>query len=147
LVERLGGLKVGDPMEDGTEIGPLAKRESLAVLSDQLADAMKGGASVFHGPMSPPGKGFFFRPALVTQVTSEMMIMKEEVFGPILPVAVVTDDEAAIALADSTNFGLGASVWSLDLHRAERMARALQVGAVEEHLGKWMKVQKDLGIV
>lgn len=130
MVGALGKLKIGDPMEEDTDIGPLAKKEFVEVLSDQLADALNRGAKVFLGPEPPSGSGFFFRPVVVTQVTPDMRIMKEEVFGPILPVAVAKDHEEAVALANSTSFGLGASIWTRDLGRAEHLARALRVGTV-----------------
>jgi succinate-semialdehyde dehydrogenase / glutarate-semialdehyde dehydrogenase len=130
LEREFNTMKIGDPMDPVTTLGPLAKQEFVGVLSGQLEDAEKKGGRVFHGPPTPPGKGFFFRPALVTHVRPDMRVVTEEVFGPILPVLVAEDEARLVEMANATAYGLGASIWTRDLARAERLARELEAGFV-----------------
>jgi succinate-semialdehyde dehydrogenase/glutarate-semialdehyde dehydrogenase len=123
-------IRIGDPMDSSTEIGPLAKREIAETLSEQLADAQQKGARVVYGPAPPEGKGFFFRPAIVYDVQQDMRIAAEEVFGPILPVLVAETEEKIIELANDSSYGLGATIWTKDLTKAERLAREIEAGFV-----------------
>lgn len=82
------------------------------------------------GQEPPRGKGYFFRPAVVTNVTPDMKLLGEEVFGPILPIVVAGDEDEIVRIANATEYGLGASVWSRDLGRAEAMARRIVAGCV-----------------
>ncbi len=129
LIRQFKSLKVGDPMDEATQIGPLAKKEFAEALGKQLEDARKKGAEIVLGP-EPPRNGFFFRPAAVLKARPEMAVMSEEVFGPIAPVMAVATEEEAVKIANSTEFGLGASVWSRDLKRAESVARRMDAGFV-----------------
>jgi len=130
LEREVKGVKIGNPMESSTTIGPLAKQEFVEVLSGQLEDAKRKGARVVYGPPPPSGKGFFFRPAIVSQVEKDMRIVAEEVFGPILPVLVAQSEEDLVEMANATPYGLGASIWTRDLDRGERIARKLEAGFV-----------------
>ena len=129
FIERLTALKVGDPMDEATDVGPLAKREILGSLNSQLADAKSKGAEVVQAGHSFT-KGFFFAPCAVFGPTKDMKVLTEEVFGPIAPVITVKDEDEAVRVANDTVYGLGASVWSRDLERAERLARRVQAGFV-----------------
>ncbi len=129
MTDVLKGLTIGDPMDKAVFMGPLARKEFVGALKEQLDDAARGGARIILGPEPPKGRGFFLRPAIVTDVSPDMRVMTEEVFGPVAPV-IAADDEEMIRLANSTEFGLGASVWSKDLARAASMARRLEVGFV-----------------
>ncbi|MFZ2446652.1 MAG: NAD-dependent succinate-semialdehyde dehydrogenase [Syntrophobacteraceae bacterium] len=122
-------LKIGDPMDEETDIGPLAKEEFLKDLAVQLDDAEKKGAVVHRGP-EPPDKGFFFRPVVLTDVKPGMKVVGEEVFGPIAPIITVKSEEEMVRIANDTEFGLGASIWSRDKDRAERIAREIATGFV-----------------
>ncbi len=130
LERELKTVKIGDPMDPATTIGPLAKREFVGVLSGQLEDAERKGARVVYGPDPPPGNGFFFRPSIVTKVRPDMRIVTEEVFGPILPVLVVESEADLVQMANASAYGLGASIWTRDLARAEKLARELESGFV-----------------
>lgn len=130
LERELKTVKIGDPMDPATTIGPLAKREFVGVLSGQLEDAERKGARVVYGPDPPPGNGFFFRPSIVTKVRPDMRIVTEEVFGPILPVLVVESEADLVKMANASSYGLGASIWTRDLARAEKLARELEAGFV-----------------
>ena len=123
-------LRIGDPMDSSTEIGPLAKPEIVETLSEQLADAQQKGAHVVYGPVPPTGEGFFFRPAIVYDVQQDMRIVAEEVFGPILPVLVAETEEKIIEMANDSSYGLGATIWTKDLTKAERLAKEIGAGFV-----------------
>jgi acyl-CoA reductase-like NAD-dependent aldehyde dehydrogenase len=127
-------LRIGDPMSWDTEIGPMVSREQFETVSELVDDALAAGASrLCGGPAaSPAGSelGRFYAPTVLTGVTHQMRLMQEEIFGPVLPVVVVDSEDEAVALANDSRFGLGASVWSDDRGRAERIAAELQTGMV-----------------
>ena len=129
FLARLMELKVGDPMDETTDIGPVAKREVLDTLNEQLSDAKAKGAEI-HQAGHVFDMGLFFLPCAVFNPTKEMRILTEEVFGPIAPVITVKDEDEAIRAANDTGFGLGASIWSRDQKRADRLARRLDAGFV-----------------
>jgi acyl-CoA reductase-like NAD-dependent aldehyde dehydrogenase len=134
VVHRAQRLRLGDPMEWETEIGPLVSAEQFEVVRELVEDAVSSGAELLcGGPAdSPPGAeaGCFYAPAVLTGVTHEMRIMREEIFGPVLPVVVVDSEDEAVRLANDSQFGLGASVWTADRRKAERMATELEAGMV-----------------
>lgn len=122
-------LKVGDPMDEETDIGPVAKKEFVGDLEKILEDAKKKGAEpIICGKDCE--RGFFFRPALIPSASLEMEACNVEVFGPIAPLITVKDDDEAIKIANSTEFGLGAEVWSGNLDRAEKLAKRIKSGFV-----------------
>lgn len=129
FLARLGELKIGDPMDETTEIGPMARQEILDTLRGQLRDAKDRGAEILQAGHSS-STGLFFPPTAVFNTRPDMRILTEEVFGPIAPVIVVRDEDEAIRVANSTQYGLGASIWSRDLERAERLARRIEAGCV-----------------
>lgn len=126
---RLKELKIGDPMDETTDVGPLAKKEILDTLKEQLRDAREKGAEVMQLEYSSP-KGFFFAPAVIYYPKDNMKVLQEEVFGGIAPIIVVQSEEEAIRIANDTEYGLGASVWSGDIERAERIASQIETGFV-----------------
>ncbi len=125
----LNGLKVGDPMDEATDVGPVAKREILDSLNEQIRDASDKGADVVRVEHSFT-KGLFFSPCAVYNPRPGMKVLSEEVFGPIAPVITVGDEDEAVRTANDTEFGLGASVWSRDLERAERLALKIEAGSI-----------------
>jgi acyl-CoA reductase-like NAD-dependent aldehyde dehydrogenase len=126
-------LRVGDPMSWDTEIGPMTSEEQFSIVRELVDDAVAAGA-VLHcgGAMEAPAglAGRFYAPAVLTGVTPEMRIMREEIFGPVLPIVTVDSEEEAVALANDSDFGLGASVWTADRSRGERIAARLEAGMV-----------------
>ncbi len=126
-------LRVGDPDSWDTEIGPMVSREQFEIVSELVDDAVVAGATLeCGGPVDPPAglSGSFYAPAVLTGVTHEMRIMREEIFGPVLPIVVVDSEDEAVALANDSVFGLGASVWTSDRGRGERIAREVESGMV-----------------
>ena len=125
-------LAVGDPESWDTEIGPMVSPEQAAIVTDLVDDAIAAGAErVCGGPVDVAGSpGSHIAPTVLTGVTHEMRIMREEIFGPVLPVVVVEDEEEALRLANDSEFGLGASIWTRDRAKGERMARRVRSGMV-----------------
>jgi succinate-semialdehyde dehydrogenase/glutarate-semialdehyde dehydrogenase len=121
-------LRTGDPLDEQTQVGAIVNREALEDLERQLRQSVEMGARVIAGGERLGSKGFFLAPTVVTDVTSDMPVAREEVFGPIAPILVVEDEDEAVALANDSEFGLGASVWTRDPERGERVARRLEAG-------------------
>jgi len=126
---RLREIKIGDPMDESNDLGPLARPDIVNCLNEQLKDAREKGAEIMQ-PGHSFSKGFFFAPCAVYNATKDMKVLTEEVFGPIAPVIVVKDEDEAVRLANDTEYGLGASIWGRNIERAERIAARLEVGTV-----------------
>jgi acyl-CoA reductase-like NAD-dependent aldehyde dehydrogenase len=126
VVEGAQKLRLGDPMEWTTEIGPMVSREQLEAVRELVDDAVANGATLHCGGAEEP----FFRPAVLTDVTHDMRLMREEIFGPVVPIVTVDSEDEAIALANDSDFGLGASVWTMNRAKGERIARRVQAGMV-----------------
>jgi acyl-CoA reductase-like NAD-dependent aldehyde dehydrogenase len=139
LVTAAGALRVGDPADARTDVGPLASPRRLAHVRALVDDAIAQGATLrCGGPVSPPGcdAGSFYAPAVITGVTHEMALMREPLEGPVLAVMAVDSVGEAIALANDSDYALGASVWTADRYQAMRIARELHAGMVwcNDHL-------------
>ena len=133
LVRGAKALRVGDPLEWTTEVGPMASRERFGLVRELVEDAVARGAELrCGGPVQPGGapEADFYSPAVLTAVTHDMRIMREEILGPVLAVVTVDSEDEAIARANDSQFGLGASVWTLDRARGDRIARRLDAGMV-----------------
>ena len=131
-------LRVGDPRETDTAIGPLVGRERLERVVELVDEAVAGGATLHcGGPVTPAGMtGAFFAPAVLTDVDPASRLAREEVPGPVLAITAVDTEEEAIARANDSALGLGASVWTADRYKGARIARELRVGMVwmNDHL-------------
>ena len=132
LVEGASRLRVGDPLSWDVDVGPMVSGEQFEIVRELVDDAVANGATLeCGGPVEVDGmSGRFFAPAVLTGVTHEMRIMREETFGPVVPVMTVEDEEEAIALANDSEFGLGASVWTADREKGRRIARRVEAGSV-----------------
>jgi succinate-semialdehyde dehydrogenase / glutarate-semialdehyde dehydrogenase len=130
FVERMKALRVGDPLDETTDIGPLANEQGLNDVDELMADAVGKGARVLCGGQRIDGRGYFYPPTVVTDITSEMRMYHEEVFGPVAQLYRVDDADEAVALANATEFGLGSNVWTRDAAEQERFMSALDAGAV-----------------
>lgn len=134
LMERVRTIKIGDPLALDTEMGPIANEPQYAKVQSYVDIARGEGAEMLHGGRRPSqselAAGLYFEPTIFTNVRPEMRIAREEVFGPVLALIPFDSDEEAIAIANDTPFGLAAGVWTKDLGRAHRMARALRAGTV-----------------
>jgi len=130
FVQKAEKLKVGDPLSDDTDIGPLASASGLNKIDSQVKEAVKGGAVVLTGGERIGEKGYFYRPTVLKNVNPKMEIAQEEVFGPVAPIIVAGDEVEAIQLANDSEYGLGASIWTQDLDKAERLSSSVDSGIV-----------------
>ncbi|MCS6768035.1 MAG: NAD-dependent succinate-semialdehyde dehydrogenase [Candidatus Nitrosocaldus sp.] len=123
-------MRVGDPMHDDTDLGPVVNRHALEYIDGIVRETVMEGGEVLVGGERVGSKGYYYAPTLITKVKEGMRIVREEVFGPVAPIMIVDDEREAIRLANDSEFGLGASVWTTDLDRAERLARSIEAGLV-----------------
>jgi succinate-semialdehyde dehydrogenase/glutarate-semialdehyde dehydrogenase len=130
FVEEVKALPVGDPCQDGIKIGPLARADLRATLHDQVTRSIAAGARLKLGGVMPQGTGFFYPLTILDHVAPGMAAFDEETFGPAAAIVRAKDEDQAIALANQTEFGLGAAIWSRDLTRARTIARRIEAGAV-----------------
>ena len=130
-------IRVGNPLETGTDVGPLAVPAQLDIVEDHIQDAKEKGAHILVGGEKVKDvPGYFFKPTVLTQVDHSMKIMTEETFGPILPILTVSDVEEAVNLANDSDYGLTASVWTRNKKLASQLSKRLHVGSVtiNDHL-------------
>jgi succinate-semialdehyde dehydrogenase/glutarate-semialdehyde dehydrogenase len=130
FVDRMSARVVGDPMADGTDVGPLASEQQLDDIEKLVADAVAKGAKALCGGAAPDGPGFYYPPTVLAGITPEMRVHGEEVFGPVATLYRVPDIDAAIELANGTEFGLGANAWTNDEAERARFTRDLAAGMV-----------------
>ena len=130
FVEAVAALKVGDPMERETNVGPLARADLVDELDRQVRESVVMGARVAVGGGRLDRTGYYFQPTVLTDVTQKMPVFKEETFGPVAAVVTVRNDEDAIDVANDTDFGLGASLWTADAVRGRRLAARIEAGSV-----------------
>ncbi|MCW2652751.1 MAG: hypothetical protein JWR32_3727 [Mycobacterium sp.] len=131
IVARAATIKLGDPKDPATEMGPVSNRPQYEKVLSHFASAREQGAVVAYGgePVAEFG-GYFVKPTVLTGVDPTMRAVAEEIFGPVLAVMTFTDEDEAIAAANATEFGLAGAVWTKDVHRAHRVAAKLRAGTV-----------------
>ena len=130
FIKKTSQLNVGDPQSMDTDIGPISNKDGFENISEIVEDAKDNGAEILHGGDKIDGDGFFYKPTIISKVKPNMRIAKEETFGPVAPITIVENEKEAIKLANNTEFGLGASIWTKDLTKAERMSRQIESGIV-----------------
>jgi succinate-semialdehyde dehydrogenase/glutarate-semialdehyde dehydrogenase len=122
--------KLGDPFDPETTVGPLSSQTAADLLQEQYQDALDKGATVLVSGGRVDGPGAFFAPAVITGITPQMRVYLEEAFGPLAMIYRVPDADAAVALANDSNYGLGGTVFGEDLDEARRVAGRLDTGGV-----------------
>jgi succinate-semialdehyde dehydrogenase/glutarate-semialdehyde dehydrogenase len=130
FVERMKTLRVGDPMEESTEVGPLATADILNILKDQVEKSVESGARVLTGGHKLDRAGNFYQPTVLTDIPRNSPAYREELFGPVALLFRVRDTAEAIALANDTDFGLGSSVWTTDDRERLRFIEDIEAGMV-----------------
>ena len=128
LKTRVEALKLGDPMDDATQIGPMARLDLRDNLHRQITESIAQGAIAVTGCKPVEREGFFYQPSILDRVTAEVCAYHEELFGPVAIVIRAANEEDALNIANETRFGLGSSIWSKDLARAEQLATHIQAG-------------------
>ena len=130
FVEETAKLRIGDPLRYETRVGPMARADLRAALDRQVKGSVDMGARILSGGRPLEGRGYFYAPTIVTNVTPEMPMFREETFGPAAAVIHARDTEHALELANDSRFGLGGNLWTRDIERARKLARRLESGAV-----------------
>jgi succinate-semialdehyde dehydrogenase/glutarate-semialdehyde dehydrogenase len=129
--EKTKQLRVGNGMDSHTDVGPMIQERQVCIVEAHVEDAKGRGARILAGGMRLPELGVnFYAPTVLADVTQDMRIMREETFGPVLPVMACADDDEAVRLANDSEYGLAASVWTRDRKRGERLARRIHAGTV-----------------
>ena len=130
IIKILDNMKLDDPSNTTTQIGPLARKDILSDLKIQLEDALKKGAKLRYQMSDVPSNGYFFPPSIVDDVNPSMDIYYNETFGPLFTIFSYTDEKEAINIANDTKYGLGGSIWSQNIKNAEKMAHQIYTGAI-----------------
>ncbi|HJX42714.1 MAG TPA: aldehyde dehydrogenase family protein, partial [Geodermatophilus sp.] len=130
FAEAVAELRVGDPTDPTTTIGPMARADLVDALQGQVRRSVAAGATVLAGGARLDRRGAWFAPTVLADVTPDMPVMAEETFGPVAAVVAVADDDEAVHIANDTRYGLAASVWSADVDRALSVGRRITSGAL-----------------
>ncbi|WP_333852352.1 NAD-dependent succinate-semialdehyde dehydrogenase [Leclercia sp.] len=128
--EAFRAIKIGDPLDEGTRLGPLSSKEALETLTKQVDEAVKNGATLHYGGKPVQREGSFFEPTILTNITRDNPAYFEEFFGPVAQIYVVKNDDEAVKLANDSHYGLGGAVFSKDIDRAKKMASKIETGMV-----------------
>jgi succinate-semialdehyde dehydrogenase/glutarate-semialdehyde dehydrogenase len=123
-------MKVGRGTEEGVEVGPLIDADQRGKVAELVEDAAGKGGQIVVGGQERDGAGYFFDPTVIGDVPADARLLKEEIFGPVAPVIGFDDEEAAVAAANDTEFGLVSYVYTSDLKRAVRVCEALETGMI-----------------
>ncbi|WP_338757239.1 NAD-dependent succinate-semialdehyde dehydrogenase [Nocardia vulneris] len=145
LTDRMRALKIGAGDSDGVQVGPLISAKQRSTVSELVQDATDKGAQVATGGASLPGAGYFYAPTVLTEVPPTARILREEVFGPVAAITGFADEDAAIAAANDTEYGLAAYLYTTDLDRALRVAERLEAGMVGINRGVVSDVAAPFG--
>ncbi|HEY9792150.1 MAG TPA: aldehyde dehydrogenase family protein [Candidatus Obscuribacterales bacterium] len=144
LVEHTRALRLGDGLSEETDIGPLIDESQALRVEEQVQDSIaRGGRLAIGGKTRFDLGGFFFEPTIIDDAQAGMRIVDEEIFGPVLPVIGVVDEQEAIRLANESSLGLGASVWTQDTEKGERIAREIHAGMVWINDGLYSHIAPD----
>ena len=130
FVQKTEKLKVGDPLSDETDLGPVVNSKSLENMEGTVDRTIKSGAELLTGGERAYSPGYFLRPTIFKNVLPSMEIAQEEVFGPIAPIITAENEEEAMRIANDSKFGLGASIWTQDLEKAEKLSETVETGIV-----------------
>lgn len=130
LTQKVSELKMGNPMDASTNIGPIARKDLRDKLASQVDTSVKQGAKILFQQKDLPSKGFFYSPTILSNIPKNAVAYNEELFGTVLAIYIVQNEQEAIHLANDTSFGLGASIWSKNIEQAKHIASHIQSGNV-----------------
>jgi len=143
--DKLSNLKMGDPMDRATELGPLNSEEAAVLIADQVARSVDAGAKVLLGGNRVKREGAFMEPTILTDLKPGMAAYHEELFGPVASFYRVKDEQAAITLANDSAFGLGGSIFTSDIERGKRVADQIDAGMVFINHPTWTQADLPFG--
>ena len=126
----MDNLIIDDPMDMKTDVGPLVNKDSLMQIEAQVKDAVSKGAKILAGGKRLERKGYFYKPTVLSNIKSGMKVVTEEVFGPVAPIIIVKDEEEAIKVANDSEYGLGASIWTSNESKGLEIAKKIEAGDV-----------------
>ena len=130
FIQKTEALKIGDPMSDDTDIGPLSTFKGVENIEEMVKDAVDKGAEILTGGERIKDTGAFYKPTILGNINTNMRIAKEETFGPVAPITIFENEMDAIKIANNSEFGLGASIWTMNLNKAEKFSKLIESGIV-----------------
>jgi betaine-aldehyde dehydrogenase len=144
-VDAFRKLRVGDPLDEQTEMGPLVSTAQRERVMGYIESGLADGATLATGGRVPPGRGFFVEPTLFVDATPGMKIVKEEIFGPVVAAMPFDDEADAVTIANDSAYGLSGSIWTRDIARAFRVARAIETGNLSINSGSSVHLEAPFG--
>lgn len=145
LVEKVNALQMGSGLDPSMTQGPLVNKSAVTKVQEHVTDAVSKGAKIETGGKTPDSPGFFFQPTVLSGVTQDMAVSKDETFGPLAPIFEFDTEEDAIRMSNDTEFGLAGYFFSKDISRVLRVANKLKVGMVGANTGKISAAEAPFG--
>jgi succinate-semialdehyde dehydrogenase/glutarate-semialdehyde dehydrogenase len=130
LTQSIEKLNIGNPINENVAIGPLARKDLQELLQNQVNESVAAGATILYQKPDLPTKGFFYAPTILGNIPKTARAFSEELFGPVISFYTFTEINEAIALANATSYGLGASIWSKDIMQAKQIANNIESGMI-----------------
>jgi succinate-semialdehyde dehydrogenase/glutarate-semialdehyde dehydrogenase len=141
----MGALKIGRGTDEGVQVGPLIDESQQQKVKELVDDAVQKGAETVVGGSIPDGRGYFYEPTVIKNISDDARVLKEEIFGPVAPIKDFSSEDEAIAAANDTDFGLVAYVFTRDIKRALRVCEGLETGMVGLNQGMVSNVGAPFG--